>query len=150
MEGGEKVVYVRNPKYRPRAEPPSMMAGGKVAKVDRVEWLAIPDANSAANALIAGEIDLIEAPPPDLLPLLQGPTGAWRCIGWNALGGQAMMRFNHLHPPFDNLKVRQAAMLALDQRTCCARRYGDPELYPRLQRAVHLRLDRTARSTATC
>ncbi|SVE05250.1 uncharacterized protein METZ01_LOCUS458104, partial [marine metagenome] len=52
----------------PRDEPPSYAAGGKVAKVDRVEWLYIPDASTAMNALIAGEIDLFEAPPIDLLP----------------------------------------------------------------------------------
>src|SRR5215831_11115348 len=30
---GDKVVFVKNPKYKPRSEPPSMLAGGKVAKV---------------------------------------------------------------------------------------------------------------------
>ncbi len=35
---GEKVVYTKNTKYKPRAEPPSMLAGGKVVKIDRVEW----------------------------------------------------------------------------------------------------------------
>ena len=34
---GEKHVYLKNPKYKPRAEPPSGLAGGKVVKVDRVE-----------------------------------------------------------------------------------------------------------------
>src|SRR4029450_4131705 len=33
---GEKHVYVKNPKYKPRAEPASGLAGGKVVKVDRV------------------------------------------------------------------------------------------------------------------
>src|SRR5215467_6495862 len=37
---GEKTVYVKNPKYKPRAEPASGLAGGKVVKVDRVEWIA--------------------------------------------------------------------------------------------------------------
>ena len=32
----------RNPDYKPRAEPPSGLAGGKVAKVDRVEWVVDP------------------------------------------------------------------------------------------------------------
>src|SRR5260221_584723 len=40
---GAKVVYVKNPRYRPRPEPPSAFAGGKEAKVERVEWVAIPD-----------------------------------------------------------------------------------------------------------
>src|SRR4051812_29721715 len=70
-KAGEKIVYVKNPKYKPRAEPPSMLAGGKVAKVDRVEWLAIPDPSTAVNALLAGEIDLIESPVPDLFPMLK-------------------------------------------------------------------------------
>src|SRR5207244_2541892 len=30
---GERVVYVRNPKYKPRAEPASGTSGGKVVKV---------------------------------------------------------------------------------------------------------------------
>ena len=67
---GEKAVYVKNAKYKPRAEPPSGFAGGKVAKVDRVEWIWIADAQTPVNALINGEIDFIEAPPHDLLPLL--------------------------------------------------------------------------------
>ena len=71
MEAGRRTVYVRNPDYKPRKEPASGLAGGKVAKVDRVEWLAIPDHQTAVNALLAGEIDYIEAPPHDLKSLLQ-------------------------------------------------------------------------------
>ena len=40
---GEKIVYVKNPKYKPRAEPASGLAGGKVVKLDRVEWITMPD-----------------------------------------------------------------------------------------------------------
>ena len=40
---GDKTVYVKFDKYKPRAEPASGLAGGKVVKVDRVEWLAISD-----------------------------------------------------------------------------------------------------------
>ncbi len=74
-KAGEKVVYVRNPKYRPRDEPPSMLAGGKAAKVDRVEWLAMPDPNTAANALIAGEIDVIEIATARPVPAAEGLEG---------------------------------------------------------------------------
>ena len=68
---GEKVVYVRNPDYKPRAEPPSSLAGGKVAKLDRVEWISIPDGQTAVNALMPGEIDMIESLAHDLLPVLE-------------------------------------------------------------------------------
>src|SRR6185295_7060437 len=66
---GDKAVYVKFDKYKPRSEPASGFAGGKVANVDRVEWRAISDHQQAINALLAGEIDFIEAPPHDLLPL---------------------------------------------------------------------------------
>ncbi len=68
---GEKVVYVKNPNYKPRAEPASGPAGGKVAKFDRIEWLAMPDIQTAANALMTGEIDAIEALPLDLKPMVE-------------------------------------------------------------------------------
>ncbi|MGH7055491.1 MAG: ABC transporter substrate-binding protein, partial [Stellaceae bacterium] len=39
FQPGNKVVYVKNPDYVPRPEPVSWASGGKVVKVDRVEWL---------------------------------------------------------------------------------------------------------------
>ena len=68
---GSKVVYKKNPDYKPRSEPADGFAGGKLAKVDRVEWLVIPDANTAVQALIKGEVDIIEIPQTDLLPLIR-------------------------------------------------------------------------------
>ena len=127
-KAGEKVVYVKNPKYRPRAEPPSMLAGGKVAKVDRVEWLAITDPSTAMSALLAGEIDLIESPPPDLFPVLKADKNI-ALFGWNSLGSQIVMRFNHLQPPFNNVKARQAAMHALAQEDIMRAQVGDPEIF---------------------
>src|SRR5438093_4660641 len=47
---GNKAVFVKNTDYVPRKEPPSLAAGGKVAKIDRVEWLYIPDVATAAAA----------------------------------------------------------------------------------------------------
>jgi peptide/nickel transport system substrate-binding protein len=125
---GEKIVYVRNPKYKPRPEPPSMLAGGKVVKLDRVEWMAIPDPLTAVNALQQGEIDLIEAPPADLFPMIRADKNL-ALFGWNALGSRIVMRFNLLHPPFDNLKARQAAMNAIAQEDFLKAQVGDPEIY---------------------
>ena len=39
-------------------QPVSLLAGGKVARVDRVEWHTIPDAATAGAALQQGEVDL--------------------------------------------------------------------------------------------
>src|SRR5260370_11834997 len=46
---GEKTVYVKNPKYKPRPEPMSGLSGGKVVSLDRVEWGWIQDPPTQIN-----------------------------------------------------------------------------------------------------
>jgi peptide/nickel transport system substrate-binding protein len=125
---GDKTVYVKFDKYKPRAEPPSGLAGGKVVKVDRVEWLAISDQQQAANALLAGEIDFIEQVPHDLLPLLKSNADV-RVEDVNPLGYQYTFRPNHLQKPFDNPKVRQALFYAFNQKDFLDATIGDPDYY---------------------
>ncbi|MFM7688905.1 MAG: ABC transporter substrate-binding protein, partial [Alphaproteobacteria bacterium] len=40
---GSRAVYERNAAYQPRQEPAQMLAGGKVAHFDRIEWRIMPD-----------------------------------------------------------------------------------------------------------
>jgi peptide/nickel transport system substrate-binding protein len=125
---GDKAVYVKFDKYKPRSEPPSGLAGGKVALLDRIEWLAISDHQQAVNALLAGEIDYIEQPPHDLLPLLKNDSSVALQMT-NPLGNQYTMRPNHLQKPFDNPKVRQALLYALNQKDFLEATIGNPEYY---------------------
>jgi peptide/nickel transport system substrate-binding protein len=125
---GEKAVYLRNPRYRPRPEPPSGFAGGKVVKVDRVEWVWIADAQTQANALLNGEIDFIEAPPPDLIPLLAADAGVQFLIA-APMGRQYAFRFNVLFKPFDDARVRQAVAYAFNQRDFLESTIGNPKYY---------------------
>jgi peptide/nickel transport system substrate-binding protein len=125
---GEKVVYVRNPDYKPRAEPPSGLAGGKIVKLDRVEWISIPDAQTAINALLSGEIDMIEEPAHDLLPILEKDKNV-EIVTLNTLGNTYVLRFNWKQPPFDDLKVRRAAEYALNQPDFLKAVIGDPRYY---------------------
>jgi peptide/nickel transport system substrate-binding protein len=127
-KAGEKHVYIKNPKYRPRAEPPSALAGGKVVKVDRMEIIEMPDTQQQVNALISGEIDLIEQPPHDLLPILKADKGV-KLVDWNPLGHQFAIRFNHVVKPFDNPKIRMAALLAMRQEDYLKATVGEPEYY---------------------
>jgi peptide/nickel transport system substrate-binding protein len=125
---GEKAVYVRNPRYRPRSEPPSGFAGGKVAKVDRVEWVWIADPQTQANALLNGEIDFIEAPPHDLIPLLASDRNVQFLIA-APMGRQYAFRFNVLFKPFDDARVRQAVAYAFNQRDFLESTIGNSKYY---------------------
>jgi len=125
---GDKAVYVKFDKYKPRSEPASGMSGGKVVKLDRVEWLAIADQQQALNALLAGEIDYYEQPPIDLLPLLKGDSNV-KLVNYNPLGLQYTFRPNHLQKPFDNPKVRQALFYAFNQKDFLDATIGNPEYY---------------------
>ena len=127
-EPGHKVVFVKNPEYVPRKEPPSWAAGGKVVRVDRVEWLYIPDPGTALAAFTAGEADWWENPPPDFYPLLaRDPDVTLVQQSPFQVGG--ILRFNQLLPPFDNQKMRQALLYALDQSEYMAAVAGDKKYW---------------------
>ncbi len=109
---GNKAVFVRNTNYVARSEPPSGLSGSKKTSFDRVEWLYLPDANSAVAALKRGEVDLVEQLPPDYIAPLRtdsnvkiGSGGAY----------QAFLVMNQLHAPFNDPKVRQALLQAVSQ-----------------------------------
>ena len=104
------------------------MAGGKVVKVDRVEWKWISDQQTAINALTTGEIDYMEAPQHDLLPVVKKDSNL-KLVDINPLGNQYTFRFNVLHKPFDNAKIRQAVFYAFNQEDFLKATIGDPNYY---------------------
>jgi peptide/nickel transport system substrate-binding protein len=124
FQPGNKVVYVKNTDYVPRQEPPNWASGGKVVKVDRVEWLYIPDHTTAAAALNGGEADWWENPPLDLVPVLRADVTV---ADADPLGSPQMVRFNHLFPPFDNVKMRQAVLAVANQADFMTAIAGDPK-----------------------
>nr|WP_036487073.1 ABC transporter substrate-binding protein [Nitratireductor basaltis] len=125
---GVSVTYRKFEDYVPREGEPSWMAGGKEVKVDEVKWVTMPDAQTAINALMSGEIDYIEQVQIDLLPLLEASEDVV-VETRDELGYQTIGRMNFKHPPFDNKKVRQAAMMALSQEDVLATLIGNPDYY---------------------
>ena len=128
FQPGVKAVYGKNTDYVPRKESPSWTAGGKVVKVDRVEWITMPDAQTAVNALQSGDIDFMEAPPFELLPNLEGNSDL-KVEALNKFGFQNVGRMNFLLSPFDNVKVRRAALLALNQKDVLDAQVSNPQYY---------------------
>ncbi|SDB69652.1 ABC transporter substrate-binding protein [Belnapia rosea] len=112
---GSRNVYEKFAGYVPRPlGTPSFAAGPKLAYIDRVEWVTLPDAATAAAALQAGEVDWWEQPQPDLLPLLRRHRDI-RVEAKERGGLMGMIRFNHLLPPFDNAAVRRAFLAGVSQ-----------------------------------
>jgi peptide/nickel transport system substrate-binding protein len=128
FQPGVKAVYEKNKDYVPRKEAPSWTSGGKVVKVDRVEWITMADAQTAVNALQSGDIDFMENPSFDILPVLAGNKDL-HVETLDKIGLQTVGRMNFLYPPFDNVKVRRAALLAMNQKDILDALVGNPEYY---------------------
>jgi peptide/nickel transport system substrate-binding protein len=125
---GSKTVYEKFADYRPRSEPSSGLAGAKLVKVDRMEWTVLPDNMTAANALGRGEMDFMEQPAPDTLPVLKQMKDV-TIRSAVLLESQAWIRPNHLYPPFNNVKARQALAASLSQQDYMMAFVGDRERF---------------------
>jgi len=130
FNSGSLVVYERNAAYSPTpAGTPSLTAGPKLPKFERVEWHIITDASTAAAALQTGEIDWFEQPPPEIQLLLRRN----RQIAIEAIDPLPLvgvLRFNHLHAPFNDKRIRQALLPAISQTDFMSAVVGpEPEIY---------------------
>ena len=125
---GTQYVYDKNPNYVPRSEPPSGMSGGKVVKIDRAIYVNMPDSQTAVSALQAGEIDFYELPPIDLLDQLQGDPNI---VVENIfdVGSVGYVGINWLHPPFDNVKLRQSLLYIVNQVDMIRPTFANPKWY---------------------
>ncbi|MCC6718167.1 MAG: ABC transporter substrate-binding protein [Acetobacteraceae bacterium] len=114
---GARIVFERNAAYvpRPAGGVDSFTAGPKVPHFERVVWTIMPDPATAMSALLNNEIDWWENPTIDLIPALKKDR---RLVLENKdpAGSIGCLRFNHLLPPFDNVKMRQAVQTAINQR----------------------------------
>ncbi len=106
---------------------PSRRTGWPAARSsrsDRVEWLVLPDSMTKAAALQKGEIDIIDQLPLDQAPLLEKlPHVIVRPL--NPIDNNGILRPNHLHPPFNHPKARQALALLVDQKDYLHAAEGD-------------------------
>jgi len=112
---GQRALWARNEHYVARQEPVDGLAGGRVPRLDRVEWTIISDPATSAGAMTRGEQDYWEYPLHDLLPVLRRSRDV--VVQQRLLDGTyGVCRFNCIQPPFDNPAIRRAVAMAVDQR----------------------------------
>jgi peptide/nickel transport system substrate-binding protein len=107
-KSGQRYVYDRYPGYAPRNEPPSGMAGGKIAKLDRVIIENMADEQTALRS--KPEIDFTIP----LIDLLDQPESIRRAWTRSIRAATSVRWLNWLHPLSDS-EARQA-MLYLSSR----------------------------------
>jgi peptide/nickel transport system substrate-binding protein len=111
---GAKAAFEKFPDYVARQEPASWLAGGKHIASDRIEWIIIADQATASAALQSGQVDWLEVPSPDLVPVLRKNRNVVVDIA-DPLGCIGTLFFNHLYPPFNDVRARRAFLTAMSQ-----------------------------------
>lgn len=100
----ERAVLARNAAYWDKA---------RVPRLDKMVLLPVPDASARVAALRSGQVDWIEAPPPDAIDSIKA---AGFTITSNVYPHVWPWHFSRLEgSPWNDIRVRQAANLAIDR-----------------------------------
>jgi peptide/nickel transport system substrate-binding protein len=85
----------------------------RIPKVDRVILRPIPEASARVAALLSGQVDFVEAPPPDAIPRLKA---AGMKIVTNAYPHNWAIKPSRVPgSPWNDIRVRKAANLCIDR-----------------------------------
>jgi peptide/nickel transport system substrate-binding protein len=106
---GQYIKLKRNPHYWKAGKP----------YLDELVFNVIPDAASRAVAYERGSVDVLrggDVDNVDIKRLRAIPGTEYTTHGWELIASQAYLIFNMHKPPFDNVKVRQAVMHAMNRK----------------------------------
>ncbi|AZY49503.1 ABC transporter substrate-binding protein [Bordetella avium] len=106
---GEYIKLERNPDYWKPGKP----------YLDELIFNVIPDSASRAVAYERGSVDVLrggDVDNVDVKRLRALPNTNYTTQGWEMFSPQAYLIFNMRKPPFDNVKVRQAVMSAMNRK----------------------------------
>lgn len=117
---------VRFDDYVPRDEEPDGLAGRKIAYVDQIDFIPVPDESVRANGVISGEYHFGDPLPPDFLDSLEGDPGVEAIVVkpyyWYA------PVFNKRRGLFADQNARKAVQLAFSQSDALRAGFGREEL----------------------
>ena len=127
---GDRIILEKFQDYVPRDEAPSFLAGGKVAYLDRLEMIEVPDQETRVAALVTGEVDFLDIMSLDFYDRLNDDPSVEVEIG--KPGSQPIFYFNKSIPPFDmtpNGKLMRQAIQALTNAEEIMQGYGPSNLW---------------------
>ena len=127
---GHSIVLDKFQDYAPRDESPSFLAGGKVAYLDELEMLEVPDQQTRVAALVTGTVDFLDIMSLDFYEELNNNDKVEVAIG--RPGSQPIFFFNKAAPPFDhtpNGLLMRRALQALTNAEEIMQGYGPPDLW---------------------
>jgi peptide/nickel transport system substrate-binding protein len=108
---GQQTVLERFPNY-----------WGEVAKVDVLTLVELPDDTARYNALVSGQIDVMDVVPYNLLSSLKGNSAFHVSNLKSGMFNPICMRVDS--PPFNDVRVRQALRLAVERNQVISAAYA--------------------------
>lgn len=103
---GDRMVLERNPAYWNKGHP----------RLDRVVLRPLPDAQSRFASLLAGETDLVWADESEADNIARAKQDPSLQVLTYVGSGASVDAFNTKSPPFDDVRVRRALVMALDRK----------------------------------
>ena len=125
---GDKAVYVKFDKYKPRAEPPRAWPAARWSRSTASSGARSPTTRRRSTRCSPARSTTSSRRRTTCCRCCKGDANV-KLVDWNPLGNQYTFRFNSLHKPFDNAKVRQALWYAFNQEDFLKAVIGDPEYY---------------------
>lgn len=120
------VRLVRFDDYSPRDEEPDGEFGRKIAYVDQIDFIPVPDESVRANGVISGEYQFAEAIPPDYLDTLElDPNVNAHIVQPNYHYG---FHLNKAKGLFSDVRARHAIQLVFSQSEALKAGFGRDEL----------------------
>ena len=125
-EPGHQIILERFEDYKVDSRPASGYIGQRVAYVDRLIWLEVPDEETKIAGLETGEWDVVDGAGLDFFDRLDKNPDI--TVPLYKPGHRAAIGLIPTHPPFDDLNLRMAVQFGLDYEALMAS-LGDSRLW---------------------
>jgi len=124
---GRYILLKRFDKYSSRTEPTSGYSGKRVAYIDEIKFIPVPDVSTRVNGVKSGEYDYAEMMPGDLYEGLKADPSVKVLVNQGAAFGQLYL--NEKEGLMANQTLRQAILAALDTKPILRAAFGPEDLW---------------------